>query len=96
MPPNFRVVSLLACVKLSNMVGILFSAIPMPVSFISKQRVTFFLSSETSLILNLTSPRSVNLMALLIRLLRICVSLVGSPVTNSGIVESFSRIRLID
>ena len=60
---------------------------PIPVSFTSKKISTVSSSSATFFAVNKTSPSTVNLTALLTRLLKTCLSLEGSPKTLCGTSE---------
>ncbi|MPN02098.1 hypothetical protein SDC9_149311 [bioreactor metagenome] len=78
-PPYFRVVEVSACSKGRNRRSSCSGARPMPVSVTSKRTCRRLLSRESRRALNMTLPRSVNLMALLPRLINICPRRSGSP-----------------
>ena len=84
-PPKRRVVVLSACENLSNSRGSVFGSNPMPVSCTSKHNCTLFRvalgRADTAMP---TVPVSVNLMALLIKLLSTWRKRVGSPRTHLG------------
>ena len=83
-PPWLAWIRSSICSKGLKMVSSLSAGMPIPVSFTAKQTRSLSLSNST---LIATSPVSVNLIALLTRLIRICRSRVGSTLIYSGISE---------
>ncbi len=78
------------CTNSLNSSGNVFSGIPIPVSFTTNSITAFgFLNALTDTF-NPTSPSSVNLTALLSRLLSTCFNLRGSPIQVVGILGSIS------
>ena len=78
-PPYFRVVEPSACVKAVKILARVSSSIPIPVSRTSNLRRRVDSVSSSTLTRTTTSPRSVNLTALPIRLSRIWRKRPGSP-----------------
>ncbi len=89
-PPYNLEVPLDACWKFSKIFSILFSAIPIPVSFTANSMVTFSSSSFNNRTLTVIFPMVVNFTALLTRFNMIWCNLTGSPTNTSGILLSYS------
>jgi len=88
-PPYLRVVEESACVNRSKMLWILSAGIPMPVSFTENVRSTVFCSVWTAdgpvnFTSSMTSPDSVNLTALPMKLMSTWRRRVGSPISLVG------------
>jgi len=87
-PPYFLVVDPSACWKGVKICSCLFSAIPIPLSFILKWISSRLPELPSISIESRISPCSVNLAALPKRLIRICWTLVESPFTWEGTLFS--------
>ena len=83
-PPALRVLDRSACSKAPNSRGITSGAMPMPVSSTSKRSHTDAADSCCTRQRNVTLPRSVNLIALATKLVRIWRTRSGSPRTAAG------------
>ena len=83
-PPKRREVELSAWLKASKTSRCFSGGMPIPVSETSTCRVTLPSPSASGPTVTTTSPRSVNLMALVSRLRRICRSFSGSARTTCG------------
>ena len=92
-PPYFLFISTEPCEKLSKIELCFSIGIPIPVSAISKCTVEISFSVFTTDAPILTFPFLVNFKALLMRLMKICESFVGSPIKWSGIFSSISKIN---
>ena len=92
-PPYFRVVESSSCLKGSNISSSFSETIPIPVSEISNCMLTPDSVSPIILQLNIISPFSVNFIALLRRLIRICFNRFESDNILSGILLSKSQIN---
>ncbi len=104
-PPYLRVVEASACSNAWNRRSICVSVMPMPVSLTENSTSWQSALSSSTRASTATSPISVNLTALLQKLIRICPSRKGSPrkwvdtagstskISSSPLAEAFSDIR---
>ena len=83
-PPKRRVVESSACEKGWNSRAICSAVMPIPESRTAKRKVTSFTCRLTSSVDTTMSPCSVNLRALLVRLVSTCESRSGSPTRRVG------------
>src|SRR2546426_629965 len=83
-PPYLRVSEPSACAKASKITFRFSGGMPIPVSRTTKCSNTLSLSPGSIPTFNTTSPLSVNLTALLSKLVTICRRRVGSPTTATG------------
>ena len=94
-PPYCRVVEESAWEKDWKILSWLSESMPMPVSWTWKYRVVCRSVVAIELISSDTPPRSVNLIALPIKLNKIWLNLVGSPCKLLGIVGSIRQLNSI-
>ena len=92
-PPKVRVVEASACEKAWNSCSAASVEMPMPVSRTSKRSWLRVRVSPRRLMCTLTLPRSVNLIALLTRLVSTWRSRTGSPRITGRTLESIARPR---
>ena len=93
-PPNWRVVEVSACVNELNNDVCWFLLIPIPVSITEHSKKDPSVESSTLAII-ITSPFLVNLTALPIKLLRICLSLFGSLIISLTVIWVASKISFV-
>ncbi|MCY1523049.1 hypothetical protein D9M68_579320 [compost metagenome] len=84
-PPAWRVIELSAWLKAWNRLRSSSSARPMPVSCTLMRSWARSALSSSTMARTTMVPLWVNLMALLTRLVRICLSRCGSPISDSGV-----------
>ena len=89
-PPNWRVVDASAWLNASKTLACFSTGIPMPVSATRKCSRVHPSPRESSRTATITCPRSVNLMALPARFVRICFNRTGSPITPVGMSGAMS------
>jgi hypothetical protein len=83
-PPYLRVVELSAWLKASNSLAICSCVRPIPVSLTENISFTWPSSCLSTSVEITISPESVNLTALLAKLIRTCPNRKGSPTRNRG------------
>ena len=87
--------SVCAWVKLSKILPILSSGIPIPVSVTEKKSLALPSDFDANFIRIMASPWSVNFMALFVRLINIWLILYGSPIRLLGTSLSISPVNFI-
>ena len=92
-PPYLRLTLLSACLNGWNKSGSLDAGMPMPESFTAKSTTSCSPPVSPSWISRQTSPRSVNLTALLRRLSRTCRRRFGSPRTMTGSCPGNNKLQ---
>ena len=94
-PPYLRVIEPSACVNAVNSPLSCSFVMPIPVSMTLNESFTLLPITCSSFIWSVMLPLSVNLVALLIRFVKICERRSGSPINTSGISGSISTISSI-